>query len=195
MAVMSIKAGDCVVVPTETIYGLSCDALNEEAVSRLYRIKGRDIKKPSSVFVAEVKNVAEIATIDSPAADRIVRRFLPGALTVVLRSKLKNVAGVVGGDGKIGIRISTHSFVNALCRQVKTPLIATSANISGADDCRTDKDVLVAFDNVVPVIVLETTEITQRSTTVVDLTEERPRLLREGTIPFSELLNCAEGRS
>lgn len=195
LASTSINAGECVVVPTETIYGLTCDALNEEAVCRLYETKGRDISKPSSVFVANVAEISGIAEIGSPMVDVIIRRFLPGPLTVVLNSKLKDVAGVVGTDGKIGIRISSHHFIQALCQEARTPLIATSANISGASDCRTDREVLAAFEGVVAIIVLETMAMTERATTVVDLSGRQPILLREGTIPFSEVLNFAEGIS
>lgn len=189
----SISAGESAVVPTETIYGLSCDALNRRAVERLYRIKGRELAKPSAVFLADPGNIATLADISSPIAKRVIERFLPGPLTVVLRSKLAGLPGVVGVDGKIGIRISSHPFIQSLCRRVDLPLVATSANISGEADCRTEADVLLAFNEVVPVIVLETGALTENSTTVVDLTGDRPVLLRDGTIPFSQVLNCAEG--
>lgn len=193
LASTEIRNGNCVVVPTETIYGLCCDALNADAVSRLYRIKGRDIRKPSSVFVAGIEEISSVAEVSSLTAEKIIGRYLPGPLTVVLASKHKDLPGVVGTDGKIGIRVSTHPFIQSLCHSARTPLIATSANLSGAADCRTEQDVKLAFDGIVGVIVLESTPMAERATTVVDLCGEQPVLLREGTIPFSELLNFAEG--
>ena len=193
VAAESILAGESVVIPSETIYGLTCDALNARAVEQLYRIKGRELTKPSAVFLGSREIISAVAEVTTSIAERIIERFLPGPLTVVLRSKLENLAGVVGVDGKIGIRVSSHPFVHLLCRRVNSPLIATSANVSGFADCRTESEVLATFNGVVPVIILETTKLTERSTTVVDLTGELPVLLRDGTIPFSEVLNCAEG--
>ncbi len=193
VAARTVSGGDSLVIPSETIYGLTCDALKANAVERLFQIKGREMTKPSAVFLGDRENISAIAEIANSMAARVIEKFLPGPLTVVLRSKLDNVAGVVGADGKIGIRISSHPFIQSLCRQVDTPLIATSANISGKADCRTEGEVLAAFKGVVPLIILETATLTERSTTVVDLTGMRPVLLRDGTIPFSEVLNCAEG--
>ncbi len=193
VAAEAIHTGESVVIPSETIYGLTCDALNAKAVEQLYRIKGRDLTKQSAVFVGHRGSISELAEVTSAMAEKVIERFLPGPLTVVLNSRLRNTPGVVGADGRIGIRISSHPFIQSLCQQVNSPLIATSANVSGSADCRTDGEVLATFNGVVPVIVLETTKLTERSTTVVDLTGERPLLLRDGTIPFSEVLNCAEG--
>lgn len=191
----AIIAGECAIIPTETIYGLTCDALKERAVRRLFDIKGRDISKPSAVMLENVNAILSVAEIGSLSATRIINRFLPGPITVVLQSKMKPVAGVVSHDGKIGIRVSSHPFVQSLCHLVGSPIIATSANLSGAEDCRTDAQVLKSFAGQVAVIILESSSSTAKATTVVDLTTDQPRLLREGTIPFSEVLNCAEGRT
>ncbi len=193
IAAKSILAGESVVVPSETIYGLTCNALNARAVEQLYRIKGRELTKPSAVFLGNRENISAVAEVTTAMAERVIEKFLPGPLTVVLNSRLGNLVGVVGVDGKIGIRISSHPFIQALCRRVSSPIIATSANISGLADCRTEGEVLASFNGLIPVIIFESTALTERSTTVVDLTGERPLLLRDGTIPFSEVLNCAEG--
>ena len=195
LAEQAIRNGSCVVIPTETIYGLTCLAFDANAVEALYAIKGRDLSKPSAVFVESESRISEIASCSAAGITRITRQFLPGPLTVILESLRKPITGVVGEDGKIGIRVSSHEFVTKLVQRIKQPLIATSANRAGEADCRTQEEVLAAFQGVIPLIVVENDPLTERATTVVDLTGAVPLLVREGTIPFASLLNCAEGRN
>ncbi len=191
----SIVQGGIAVIPTETIYGLTCSASDEDAVRRLYRIKGRDMSKPSAVFIAKTSRISDLAEINSATCLRVIEKFLPGPLTVILKSKRTKIPGVVGNDGKIGIRVSSHPFVTEICTRVDVPLIATSANRSGQSDCRTAQEVLAAFSDVLTIIVLDSSSTGGPATTVVDLSTEMPTLVRQGTIPFSEVLNCAEGIS
>jgi L-threonylcarbamoyladenylate synthase len=188
-----IQAGECAVIPTETIYGLTCRAFETEAVESLYSIKGRELTKPSAVFVADVAGISAIADTSGPGVERVAGRFLPGPLTIILHSLRRPITGVVGADGKIGIRVSTHPFVTGLCQRIGQPLLATSANRAGAADCRTQQEVLSTFRGVVPLIIVAPLPLTERATTVVDLTGAVPVLVREGTIPFADVLNCAEG--
>ncbi len=186
------QEGGLVVIPTETIYGLTCDATNPSAIAELFAIKGRELSKPSAVFVHSRAEIAEIAEVDTDVARRIIVRLLPGPLTVVLRSKMPPTAGIVGDDRKIGIRVSSDPFVTALTREVGKPLIATSANRSGGPDCRTPEELLSQFANRIPVIILRPGQTVAASSTVVDLSGRHPVLLREGTLPFAEVLKLAE---
>ncbi len=192
VAVATIQEGGLVVIPTETIYGLTCDATNSEAVGLLFATKGRSLDKSSAVFVRDREALAELAFIETKISARIIESLLPGPLTVVLRSRIPATPGVVGTDGKIGIRVSSDPFVEGLAREAGKPLIATSANRSGGPDCRTPEDLLSQFANRLPVIILRPGQTVAASSTVVDLSGRHPVLLREGTLPFAEVLKHAE---
>ncbi len=194
LAVEQITAGEVTVIPTDTIYGLTANAESNEAIKRLYDIKGRDLSKPSAIFLGSVAAIARYAEIEHEYADHIIRKFLPGPLTVVLKSRITDLPGVVTPDGKVGIRVSSDEFVNSLVETVGSPLIATSANRSGKPDPCTADELVELFAHQVPLIITREGAIVPLATTVVDLSESRPRLIREGTIAFTDLLKSEEDK-
>jgi L-threonylcarbamoyladenylate synthase len=183
--------GEAIVMPTETIFGLTCDAENKDAVETVYRIKGRASDKPSAVFVPSTDAITDYAQIEHEYAERIVREFLPGPLTIVVRSKRNRWPGVVGEDGKIGIRVSSEPFVGALTSGVGKPLLATSANRSGLPDCPSLSALIEQLGDVVPLILYRQKSAVQQASTVIDLTGNRPILLRAGAITFEAILRTA----
>ncbi len=186
-----VALGEAIVIPTETIFGLTCDAENKGAIETIYRIKGRASEKPSAVFVPATDAIAEYAQIEHEYAKRIVREFLPGPLTIVVRSKRNPWPGVVGKDGKIGIRVSSEPFVGALVSGVGKPLLATSANRSGLPDCPSLPTLIEQLGEVVPLILYRQKSAVQRASTVIDLTGNKPILLRAGAIMFEDILKTA----
>jgi L-threonylcarbamoyladenylate synthase len=192
LAVEQITAGEVIVVPTDTIYGLTADAENEAAVKRLYSVKGRELDRPSAIFLGSIAAIARYAQIEHEYADRIIRKFLPGPLTVVLKSRITDLPGVVTRDGKVGIRVSADAFVRTLVDTVGSPLIATSANRSGQPDPQSSEELIKLFAKQVPLILTKDDSINTIATTVVDLSEPEPRLIREGTIHFADLLKTGD---
>jgi L-threonylcarbamoyladenylate synthase len=186
-----VPLGEAIVIPTETIFGLTCDAENKGAVENVYEIKGRASVKPSAVFVPSTEAIAEYAQIEHEYAERIVREFLPGPLTIVVRSKRKHWPGVVGEDGKIGIRVSSEPFIGALASSVGKSLLATSANRSGLPDCLSLSALIDQFGDVVPLILYRQKSAVQQASTVIDMTGSKPILLRAGAIVFEEILKTA----
>jgi L-threonylcarbamoyladenylate synthase len=186
-----VTRGEAIVIPTETIFGLTCDAENKGAVETVYQIKGRASEKPSAVFVPSIDAIAEYAQIEHECAERIIREFLPGPLTIVVRSKRKPWPGVVGKDGKIGIRVSSEPFVGALALAVGKPLLATSANRSGLPDCQSLSALTGQLGDVVPLILYRHELAVQQASTVIDLTGNKPILLRAGAIIFEQILTTA----
>jgi len=186
-----VALGEAIVIPTETIFGLTCDAENKGAVETVYKIKGREKKKSSAVFVPSTNAIAEYAQIEHEYAERIVREFLPGPLTIVVRSKRKPWPGVVGEDGKIGIRVSSEPFIGALASGVGKPLLATSANRSGLPDCLSLSALIDQLGDAVPLILYRRESAVQQVSTVIDLTGSKPILLRAGAIVFEEILKTA----
>lgn len=191
-ALENIAAGELVIIPTETIYGLTTDAENSSAVEKLFALKGRSADKKSAVFLSSVASITRWAEVEYEYAENVIRQFLPGPLTVVLKSKVRDLPGIVSDEGKIGIRVSSHPLIEFLTQALGKPLIATSANLSRGKEVLSTDEVISTFRGKVPLIV--TGEISERAqaSTVVDLSGTRPVLLREGTIPFAEVLKSLE---
>jgi L-threonylcarbamoyladenylate synthase len=134
-AVATIKAGGVVVFPTETAYGLAADATNAKAVAKVFVIKGRTKEKSFPLIVVDLK-MAEKYAVFSPAIKKLVKKYWPGALTVVvsLRHGVKLPSGVVQ-KGTIAVRASSHTIARTLSRRLGRPIVSTSANLSGRPTC------------------------------------------------------------
>ncbi len=169
-AVKSIKNGQVLVCPTDTVYGLVCDINNDEAIKRLVKIKKRQDKKPIPIFVKDIKMAKKLASIDKNQ-EAFLKKVWPGKVTVVFK---KN-------NGTIGLRIPNYKLVNQLLSIVKVPLTGTSANISGKPTSTKIKEVLKQFKNQKhqPDLVLDAGDLPKsKASTVIDLTVSPPKVLR-----------------
>jgi L-threonylcarbamoyladenylate synthase len=180
-AVEALRAGDVVVYPTDTVYGLGCDATNARAVRRVFEIKGRPPDQPVPVLLADAHQAAELAEIPE-GARRLMRRFWPGPLTLVLPSRGVVAELVTAGTGTVGLRVPDHPVPRALVRACGFPLVGTSANTTGQPAPVTVAQVLSDLDGRVG-LVLDGGRLAGRPSTVVDCTGDRPRLVRPGPIP------------
>ncbi|MFO8116227.1 MAG: L-threonylcarbamoyladenylate synthase [Halorubrum sp.] len=129
-AVAAVADGDLVVYPTETVYGLGGDALDPDAVERVFDLKGRDRGNPLSLGVASV-DAALRHTRPTEFALAFARAFLPGPVTVVVERGADVPDALTAGDDRVGIRVPDHSLARTLLRETG-PLTATSANVSGS---------------------------------------------------------------
>ena len=171
-AVKAIKEGMVLVCPTDTVYGLVCDAGDKKAVEGLYKIKKRPKNKPIPVFVSNIKMAQSIAMIDSKQ-EKYLKKIWPGPLTAVLKEK--------NNKGAIGIRIPNHQWLLHLVEQVNGPLAETSANISGSPALTKINDVLVQFrgQENQPDLVIDGGDLpSSKPSTVVDLRFSPPKILR-----------------
>lgn len=134
-AVEAIKEGRALICPTDTVYGLICDAANKKAVERLYKIKKRPKSKPIPVFVSDIKMAKKLVHINKEQ-EKFLKKVWPGKVTVVLPAKNSNTT--------IGIRIPSHGFVLGLAKHIG-PLAESSANISGKSASTKIKEVLRQF--------------------------------------------------
>lgn len=134
-AAEALKKGEVLIIPTETVYGIAADATNKSAVTRIYEIKGRSFDKPLQLMVANLK-MAEEFLLFNHKAKSIAEKFLPGALTMVLEKKPDTnlVKEINLKDNSIGLRIPDHDVLLKLLNTIDFPIVATSANISGATD-------------------------------------------------------------
>ncbi len=176
--------GEPVIYPTETVYGLGADVTNKNAVDRIFSAKGRDSTKAVSIAVANVAQAKELAEFD-PVAEKLAEKFLPGPLTLILKSKIDLPNVVV--DGKIGIRIPENDFVQKLIRIFRRPIISTSANLSGKKEPTNISEVDEKLFDRIKVLVDGGQTKYRKSSTVVESLGAGMRILREGAISKQQI--------
>ena len=188
--VRCLIAGGMVVAPTETRYGLMVRADRNEDLERMYAIKHRDLNLPTALFVADLAAATRYGQI-TPTAEALANKFLPGPLTMILRSVTDWSAPRVSG-GKIGLRISSAPVIQQVLGRVPFPLSATSANVSGSGDPVNIEDAVEAFGDGVD-LYLDAGPIDGPLSTVVDCSSEPVRILRSGAISNEAIAAAAGG--
>lgn len=170
--------------PTDTVYGLGVMYGNLDTLSKLKHAKHRPEEKPIPMMVANLLQMEQIAVIDE-RTKRIVERFLPGALTLVLKKKDTVDPAYTNGKDTIAIRIPDAPFVLELIQAVNAPLLVTSANQSGAKTATCFKDVLEQLPDIDGIVKGECRAL--QASTIVDCTQEELKILRQGPITLEEL--------
>jgi L-threonylcarbamoyladenylate synthase len=177
-----LKSGGIIVYPTETIYGLGVDAVNDRAVTRLFQIKLRLPKKPVSILVKD-RRMLEWVVSEVPApAKRIMEQYWPGPVTLILPASDRISPALTGQTGTIGVRISPHPFVRSLFQVFNSPVTSTSANLSGGTSLMDPEDILRTFGGLIDLVIEMPEFMEGGSSTVIDMTGERPRILRKGAV-------------
>lgn len=192
-AVAYLKDGQVIAYPTETIYGLGADVLNRKAVKRIYDLKSRDYGLPISILVTDVKMLREVVAEVPDVALPLMRKFWPGALTILFPASPTIPKGLVTNTGKVGLRISSHPVAAALVERFGRPITTTSANLSGFPPSLSVKHVQKYFDERIPCIIDSGECEPTRGSTVIDITEETMRVIRDGAIPADEVIKCFQG--
>ena len=188
----ALEKGEVIVFPSDTVYGLLCDAKNKKAVERIFRIKKRPKAKPLAVFVKDIEMLEAFAEINEKQK-RFLGKILPGKVTVVLKAKSKVdlTQGIVSSEGTIGFRIPDCPLVNNLLSQFNSPVAQTSANISGSSPLLKIGEVLKEFERAKtkPNLVLDGGDLRKaQPSTVIDLTDIQPKILRKGKIRKQEVM-------
>jgi len=188
-AAETVAKGGVVIFPTTCLYGLAADAMNEDAVRKIYEIKKRPPDNPILVLVRDLNALTKMAVSLSPAADVIIKEFWPGNITMIFEAQDSIPAITTAGTGKIGIRIPAHNVAMALTKRLKHPLTATSANISKSAGCSRVSDISPEIIDQADLILDTGTLKGGAGSTVVDVTTTPPEILREGTIAAADILN------
>lgn len=186
-ACQCLQDGQVLIYPTETFYGLGVDIRNGTALQNLVQLKGRDPSKPISVLIPDREALTQVAGTVTPAIEKLISRFLPGPLTLVLPAHPGLDPRIHGGTGSVGIRISAHPLTRALMLRYGRPITTTSANPSRENSGRF-VDQLRDYFGKEDVCLLNGGDLSpSRGSTVIKITGENLQLLREGDIPFSAL--------
>jgi tRNA threonylcarbamoyl adenosine modification protein (Sua5/YciO/YrdC/YwlC family) len=186
-AVAALQRGEAIVFPTETLYGLGADALDCAAVEKVVRLKGRAPDQPIPVLVADLAMLQVVAAAVPPAAGKLIARFWPGPLTLVLPGRKDLSRPLLNASGGIGVRISSDPVAAALVRGLGRPLTATSANRSGEPPARTLEQARHYFGERVGAYVDGGTRASERGSTVVEVVGEKVRVIRYGEIAASDV--------
>jgi tRNA threonylcarbamoyl adenosine modification protein (Sua5/YciO/YrdC/YwlC family) len=182
-AVEILRRGGLVAVPTETVYGLSADGLNGEAVAAIYAVKGRPAEKPVSLLVAGMEQAESVCREIPREAYVLAAAFWPGPLTMVLKKRPCVPDIVTAGGDTVGVRCPDHPVTLALLRQWGGPLATPSANPSDLPSPKNAGQVLAYFDGKIPCVIDGGPCAVGVESTIVDLTGPTPRILRQGGLP------------
>ena len=188
----ALRAGEVVAFPTETFYGLGCDALNPDAVGAVYVIKQRPYGLPLPVVIGDAADLGRVATGVSPLARNLTESFWPGPLSILFTASPEVPDLLTAGTGRIAVRFSPHPGAIALCRASKCVLTASSANVSGnapAVSCEELDPVL--GDRLAGVFVAPPAPGGGNPSTIVEIlgsgSEEVVRVLREGAVSVDSI--------
>jgi len=188
-----IKQGGVVAFPTRCLYGLGADAFNPEAVGRVIKIKRRSEQNPILVLIDSKQQLESLVMHIPPAADAIMAAFWPGRVTLVFEARNSLPDQLTAQTGKIGVRLPGHPVAFSLVKHVKNPLTGTSANISGQPACHRAKDLDPTIAGQLDFILDAGNLRGGVGSTVVDVTVDPPRILREGAVTSREVLGRVAG--
>ncbi len=186
LAAQALAAGQVVAIPTDTVYGLAADAFHTGGADRIFQLKVRPRDVDLPLLVADLEQARGLVEDFTPSAEALVERFWPGALTVILPRAAGMEADLGSDEFTVGLRCPDHPVPKTLCRQAG-PLATTSANRHGEAELTSAREVSEAFGDALAV-VLDAGPCRGGPSTVVDCTGSEPKCLREGRIPWDELL-------
>lgn len=177
-----LRAGEVVAIPTETVYGLAASALDEKAVAKIFAAKGRPQDNPLIVHIAELGTLEKIVEEIPESAIKLANAFWPGPLTMILKKRDVIPDVVSAGLKTVGVRFPEHRVARAVIYSAGVPLAAPSANTSGRPSPTAAAHVQEDMEGKIPAIIDGGSCGVGLESTVVDLTGEKPRLLRPGGI-------------
>ena len=188
-----IRDGGLVAFPTETVYGLGADAMNADAVGRIYEAKGRPSDNPMIVHISRASDIGQLTRMLSPQIVEIIDNFWPGPLTIVVKKRPEVPDRTTGGLDTVAVRLPDNEIAQALISASCCPIAAPSANLSGGPSPTRAKDVIADMMGRVDAIIEGDDCRVGIESTVLDLSGDDPTILRPGIIT-AETIEAALGR-
>lgn len=187
-----LKKGGVIGYPTETVYGIGCNAFNFQAVERIYSLKHRDRSKAMILIAADIVQISELVETIPESAEKLIENFWPGPLTIIFEtsSRLKEFA--FGRSKTVAIRIPGCAICLELIKQTGFPLVSTSANRANEPASTTAEQVHAAFSEELDVIIDGGPTPANLPSTLVDITRSPARIVREGAISAFEIRTVLE---
>ncbi|MEM4255387.1 MAG: L-threonylcarbamoyladenylate synthase [Candidatus Norongarragalinales archaeon] len=183
-----IQKGGTLTFPTETSYGIGCDATNEKAVKRIYEAKEREAYKPFPIVISDLRMAEEYFVLND-SARKLIKAFMPGPLSLVLDKKGSKMPDEFWPK-EIGVafRIPGKDFVRIMAQEAGVPLVATSANLSGRTPIYRFEDIKQTFNGKVELMVDGGNLPPIRPSTIIDLRDKQPIVVREGPLNIQDIL-------
>jgi L-threonylcarbamoyladenylate synthase len=188
-----IKKAEVVAFPTETVYGLGANALDEYAVKKIFRLKGRPQDNPLIVHISSKSQIKILAEYVSETAKKLIDKYFPGPLTIILKKNEVIPDVVTAGLDSIAIRMPSSMPAHEFIKACGVPIAAPSANISGSPSSTTFRHVMEDFNGKVPCILIGPQSRFGLESTVIDCTRDIPAVLRPGIITVEELRKIDKG--
>jgi len=188
-----ISDGGVIIFPTQSLYGLGANALNQEAVDRIFKLKQRPADKPVLILIDRMSELDSLVRDIPPAAIRIMNACWPGGVTLVCHAAPGLPPNITADSGKIGIRIPLHPVARQLVWRAAVPVTGTSANLSGSPACATVMGIDVPVRRKVDMILNAGELKGGVGSTIVDVTTSPPTILREGLVPPYRILDAIAG--
>lgn len=185
-AINALKSGDLAILPTETVYGLFADALNENAVKKLYAVKGRPTEKALNLNVSDYETILKYSRNQPEYLEKLVQNFLPGPLTIILESNENVPEWIHIGKSTVGFRMPNIEKTQEIIKAIGV-LVGPSANLTGEKSPK-------FFDDLSPTILsnaaiaIKDDSIYGLDTTILDLTQNPAKILRQGAITSEKLM-------
>ncbi len=185
-AVDYLQAGKTIVFPTETSYGLGCDATNQAAVDKIFKIKEREKNKPLLVIVSSIE-MAKLYLQWNKIIDKLAIKYWPGSLTIVGRPVMNLTDGVISSDNTLAARVTNNPIAKFLSEKLGRPIVATSANISGQSDIYDSAEIKKLYDHKknIPDCLLDFGIIHKRKPTTIVSVINGIKILRQGEIEIN----------
>ena len=187
-AIAALKAGELAVLPTETVYGIFADATNEAAVQKLYAVKGRPVEKALNMNVADYDTILKYSVHQPAYLEKLVQTFLPGPLTIILEASPEVPEWIHVGKTTVGFRMPSIPATQEVIKALGV-LVGPSANLTGSPSPRFYDDLTSAILDKATV-ALQDDSVYGLDTTILDLSGEMPKILRQGAITAQELLDA-----
>ncbi|MGL9717266.1 MAG: L-threonylcarbamoyladenylate synthase [Wolbachia sp.] len=187
----AIQSNLLVCFPTETVYALACSALDSEAIKKIYQVKKRSQNKPLSIFVNDVYSLTKIAKLEEKYTS-LINHFSPGPITYILPLKNNNILPKEFFKGSIGIRIPDHPIAISILNGLKTPIVATSINVSGEKSVYKADDIPESIKQHLSVVAEDDELVSGIESTIIDLTQDKIKVVREGAVSFQTVCFQAE---
>jgi len=175
-----LKEGGIVAFPTETVYGIGANAMNKEAVERIYRVKEREREKALSLHIGTLKGLEDLVEITSFEL-KVILQLFPGPINIILKKK-DTMPQWIGKEDTIGVRFPSLKITQELLKKADIPIVATSANISGWPEARAIQDVIDMIGEKIDGILDGGTVPIGKPSTVVNISDKKIEILREGPV-------------
>ncbi|MXY20225.1 MAG: threonylcarbamoyl-AMP synthase [Dehalococcoidia bacterium] len=190
-SVQILRDGGVIALPTDTLYGISANALDPEAAAKVFSVKDRGERSPLPIFVSDTGDLYKYGRDIPDTAVRLAEIFWPGKLTIVV-GKSDLVPDVVsGGIDTVGLRIPDHPAPRGIVAQLGAPITATSANVSGKPALTAAEDVVAELGSRLDLVLDGGNLAPSAPSTVIDVTADPPRILRQGALSASDIQKLA----